>query len=913
MAELLVVVDSAAKADFMKEYFGDRATCVVCEGPLFKTSHQISPGAPAGLLFHFEGIPSAQKSLDALHAFQGKEILLALDENAPANYLCWQVSSYVAQIGGRSGAVKRVNITAFSKEAMAAALHSAWTVEASPAIAFYSRQLFDECLAHHLVRLLGTDRGPDNLPLRKNSLSMLFLLAEREQERSMFPLVPKWQLQAKLAIDGKDTRFTAYLAKGMDLAADGLIANEAKARTLRDQFWQAPFTVDSRSSTPLMMAAPEPYQLPELLHDALVLLGLHPLSTMEIVRKLFHGVPVNGRSTGLISSPLYHRRRVSPVLPQGGQNGATGPGVPTLGQELVSALRQQVVTLYGEPALAEGPLPTLGMILPVIPGRSGADLAEVLSQDEATLYELVRMRALASQMHPAVGRTVTIDFLAGRENIFQAHFHEVDDPGFLRTAPREMARIQTSVPVSDIKDGQEFVPIEIECEPILNEGQGAEPYTLETLLAALSDFSIAPEMGTIAMLDRAIKAGYASISKQGSLKAGENTAKVVAILNRAFPQMQGLNLAAYIEQTIAEAATARKELPFALKQFDQTLMLHGKILVKAKIPVKVQPRARTSSTIIKQAAATLAGPSATTEGQPSADPAANLQTQEATPPAPALGQETIAAERPGGDLPESPSSTHWHESGSRAGRAGEWSQEMTPAEDAPATERAREDASGSATPPEQVVSDAWADADLQKIFAEAVSGKTVSSDDAKLAPSPAADGTPGPDRIGATAAELRPCPACGKPLRLHQDHFGVFWQCSGFPGCRYSEAQTQVDNRLVCPLCDHVLARKQTPTGKSFYVCGNQECQFMSWSIPHYLPCGLCDSPYLVEKTVHGIPQLRCPRAGCPYGQPFAAESVETRPLPVATAGKKVLVRRVAPGATPGGATKMVRIVRRRK
>lgn len=914
MTELLVVVDSAVKAEFMKAYYGGRATCVVCADPLFTMSHQISPGAPSGLLFHFDGLPSGQPCLDALHDFQGKEILLALDEEAHANYLCWQISRYVEQIGGRPGVVKRLAIRAFTKDTMDEAQRLAWPVDAKLGVSFYSRQLFDDCLAHHLIRLVGTDHGPNNLPLRKNSLTTLFLLAEREQERSMFPLLPKWQIQAKLAAPGQDTNFTVCLAKGLDLAADGLISNEAKARALRDQFWQAPFKVEARSRTPMLLTAPAPYQLTELLHDAFVHLDLNPTSTMAMLRKLFHGVPVTGKISGLISSPARPQRGGAPGQHSPELHRTPVPGQEPLGPEMIAALRRQVATLYGEAALADCAAPTLGMILPIIPELSGADLAQVLSQEEADLYDLIRMRALASQMRSAVGDTVTIEFLAGRENIFQAHFHELTEAGFLQTTPLQLARLQAPMPLSEIKDGQEFKPIKLECAQIINEGQGAERYTIETLLAALSDFSISPEMSAITMCDDIIRAGYATISKQGHLKAAENTAKVVTILDRAFPRMQGINLAAYIEQTITEAASARKDLPFALKQFDQTLMLHGKILVKAKITAKMQPRIRTSSTIIKQAPA---APEVSSPVPPAGITAATSTPENpppnATPPdfPPQIPAPSEQEPRPEPLALEDLAGAE----GTEPRSSGDWLEplpaEIVPLADLAAADQADTTAPGAESSPAEVPAAAWPD-DLQKIFAEAVSGTALAADPAEMATAPAADGLPLTADFSPQVERNRPCPACGKPLLLGSDPFGAFWKCSGFPGCRYSEAAAQTDDNLICPLCNHGLTRKQTPTGKNFYVCGHQDCQFMSWSIPHYLPCGLCDSPYLVEKTVRGIPQLRCPRAGCPYGQPLPEETQEAAPSPTMPATKKVLVRRVAAGAATGGGTKKVRIVRRR-
>ena len=903
MAELLVVVDSEAKALFMKEYYSDRAACVICTGPLFATSHQPSAGSPTELLFQFEGLPSGQQTLDALRDFQDKEILLALDDNAFANYLSWQISRYVTQVGGRAGAVKRLSVQAFCHENMTASLRVAWPLEAMSGLSFYSGQLFDDCLAHHLDRLIGTDHGPGNLPLRKNSLTTLFLLAEREHDQAPLPVLPKWQLQVSLAATVNEPSFTAYLSTGMDLAADGLISNEAKARSLKNQFWQMQFLADTQSRSPMLIAAPEPYRLAELLHDALLLLDLDLLPAMGIIRKLFHGVPVDGRTSGLISSPVRHQR---------GLNRAQEPGPETLPQEMIHALRQQVVTLYGEVSLAEGSPLTAGVIIPVRAELSSADLAEGLSQAEAALYELIRQRALASQMHPAVGDTITIDFLAGKENIFQAHFQELSNPGFLQTAPLELAKFQPPIPLEAITAGQIFRPLKVECEPLSKGGQGPESYTIKTLFDALAEFSIDPDLSAITMLDSLIQLGYATLSKQGHLKAAENTIKVVSILDRAFPRMQGINLAAYLEQTINEAVSARKGLPFALKQFDQTLMLHGKTLVKAKITAtKVQPRTRTSSTIIKQTLASAevisptpareedaAGPTSQTLPTPTSPQI--LPVQPPTPAEPKPSQEQPAIASPSREDLTAP-------------RLSEGWTDHPPAGVAPESE-IKEAASRIKAAPGSVLPEEEAEDlpdDLHKVFADAWEGAASSADITETATSLAPDGVPITEE-GSATGQNRTCPACGKAMCLQEDRFGTFWKCAGFPACRYSEATNVPAADLICPLCRHGLTMKQTPTGKNFYVCGYQDCSFMSWSIPHHLPCGLCDSPYLVEKTVLGVPQLRCPRAGCPYGQPRSEENQETSPAAMVKATKKVLVRRVTPGTASGGGTRTVKIVRRR-
>lgn len=810
----------------MKEYFTDRSECVLCKGPLFKISQQISQGAPSGVLFHFEGLHSAQHCLDALHRFQNENILLAFDSDNFADFVCWQISSYLSQIGGRTGAVKRVTVQAFDKENMIQALDSARGLDTMGGISFYSRQVFDNCLARHLTKLIGTDHGPGNLPLQKNSLTALFLLAEREQERSQALLTPHWQIQATLPAATQGQSMTVLLGKGSsDLASSTLPIDETKAHALRDRLTQTPYKVTSKGHAPLTIPAPEPYQVPELLHDAMRLLGLTPIQTIGIVKKLFHGVAITGQIHGLISTPH--------------------PGKEPLSQKIITTLHQQVATRYGAEAVNTCKTPTLGMIIPLRPELSDTDINASLTTDEAALYDLIRRRALASQMRPAIGSTTTINFQAA-DTAFHAHLHEVTDPGFLQTTPAKISALQTLINGAEIAAGQEFMPIEVTCTPLVQDTEESAPYTIKTLLADLSDFSIAPDLATISMLNLLITEGYASLSAEGNLIAAENTSRVVNILDRAFPRMQRVNLAAYIEQTINEATSARKDLPFALTQFDQTLSLHGQILIKAKTSTKVQPRARTSSTIIKQAA-----PVRDTSS-PSPPEKNDELTNNDTPPAEAE-QDTLAQTPVLPEAELSQISIPSELAPEEAPLAKEVAASVLPNEAPPGSETQAED---------EQQTDIFANNDLQQAFAEALSETTNP-----------------PDR---TTAE--PPPTTGV-------------------------TSTPNDN-ITCPLCGHEVTPRQTPTGKTFYACRHENCQFMSWSPPHNYPCGLCDSPYLIEKTVHGITLLRCPQAGCTYEQPLSKDNLPTSPT--ASATKKKLVRRVASSSTATTSTKKVRIVRRR-
>jgi hypothetical protein len=96
---------------------------------------------------------------------------------------------------------------------------------------------------------------------------------------------------------------------------------------------------------------------------------------------------------------------------------------------------------------------------------------------------------------------------------------------------------------------------------------------------------------------------------------------------------------------------------------------------------------------------------------------------------------------------------------------------------------------------------------------------------------------------------------------------------------------------LACPICKtNVLKEEKTATGKLFYSCSSDKCNFISWGKPHHIPCALCKNPFMVEITDSaGQMILRCPRATCQHRQPLVPASPAAG---VKTVIRKRLVRR---------------------
>ena len=866
MSKPIIVADSEAKAEFISLHLEGGASSAVCPaGSLVGLSPSRLETADRPV---FAPLPAGSGLLAKLAGQEG-EVILALDSHAQAEFLCWRIKGYLVQQGMAPERIRRLRPAALTPEALAAAQAGMGQVDEKAGQAAWCRQLFDERLARHLVRLIGSSSGPGALPLNHHCLSILFLLTEHERERQRGQSLPVWRLRAGLSTG--ESPFDAWLVHGPGGLAGGLIRDETTVRALRQQLASGSLLVEEVRRTPLSLPAPRPYHLASLIPEAHDRLDLSPNETIAILARLFEGGKINGQWRGLILYP--------------------GQGAEHLTQSVITRLRERLAAALGPQFLDEAPGgPEPGMILPAWPELEGQELSPPLAPKEAALYDLILGRVRQGQLRPATGDTLTVSCRAENGCLFEARFQSLRSPGFLALASESPPGL-TPPPAELPAKGQRFKASLAMFTP---EPVAPAPCTLDGLLRELADFSIPADLTTLGLLGRLLAAGYARILQGGALAAGSQAMTVVAIVNQAFPRMPGINLAAYLEQTVTEVISRRKSLAAALTQFDQTMMLHGKVRLKPKVPLKLRPRA-SASTIIKQPETPAASHRPGPEAEP---PAATAPPPQAEERGPALEAPEVVSPLETEPGPLSPILAD-------EGLPAEEPVVEAEGDPRPFTEPDRPEPAGPTGANEPGNAPAWA-SDLQRLFASSLAEATgpASGPDGE---SPSAAGRPlvvtaGPGSAPATpdAAQSRPerlCPACGKPMLRREDRFGPFWGCSGFPACRHSETLTPDDLDLPCPLCGQTLNRQQTPTGRGFYQCHNPGCQFMSWSLPHYLPCGICDSPYLIEKTGHGQARLCCPRAGCPYEQPLPGGGGRDAP----------------PLASPaGGPTRKVRLVRRR-
>lgn len=924
----LVIVESEAKAKAVAEQSGGAHETLLLRSAPMKVNHQPNAVKLFAGETGFQFVPAEAEMTFARDLLTNlyKDIYVALESDQRGEYWSWMLGKFVFAASKGEKGIRRVHVAGFGEEELAEAFRLVEPVQDSAAAAFYIRSLFNSCLLRHLNRLLGTVNGPGGLPLNFAALTTLFLLEEREAEVDSFSAPSKWQITARVTTPGGAIKVRLQEAYG--ITDDGFFRDQGEVKKALALFEGRPLTVKDVAESDFTIEPPMPYRLAELLHDGYVHLGMGPAKVLQALQKFHAGLPIDGRQTGLISAPFAV--------------------IPLPYQVTLARIRKEVSTIFGSGELVERQ-PNGHVILPLLPGLAGNQLQDVLPANERQLYDLIRDRALASQMPEAVGRNLLMECAAGG-CLFQGRSPVLTEKGFLKAFAKGYdLYLLPDCPLQDLQVGRELTVEQV--IPEQSTGVTAEYYTFASFCEDLAEFALPLESVLILMLQEMLDKKYLAIDARGGFHLEGNAGKVVATLNRAFPAMKGISFSAYFEQTVGEVVSGRKSLDFALKQFDQNFIMHGVPLVKVQVPRAVPVREKKSKNIIKspEPESRMSGPTTESAMPPTVEVADFRVIQE-----PSLGQnltgetqaaatdaETLRAETPQKAaelMAETTMASHQpREEAEDVGIAkGEITaaQEMTGNEDVPVREevaghadraaRANAETFDRLKVEGETVAEPVAEAvapempEMQEaqqgpVFAEPLPIAAESDQQAaELMSAEAAVDAPAP----AEAPQGRSCPDCGRPLMLKSDRFGRYWVCSGYPACRHAESyetgQQKMD--LPCPLCgQEPLVVKRTPTGKQLYVCPGEGCEFMAWSRPHAVTCPGCGSPFLVEKkTAAGRTVLRCPRAGCSYQQALDGaqmEGADDKALPPAR--KKILVRRSA--GSSGGAGRKKVLVRRKK
>jgi DNA topoisomerase I len=401
----VVVVESPAKAKTINKYLGKGYEVLASFGhvrDLPSKDGSVDPENDFRMLWEVDS--KAQKRLaDIARAVKGADkLILATDPDREGEAISWHVLEVLKQKRAlTSQSIERVVFNAITKQAVTEAMKSPRTIDAALVDAYLARRALDYLVGFTLSPVLWRKLPGARSAGRVQSVA-LRLVCDRELEIERFVAQEYWSLVATLATPRNDV-FEARL-----VGADGKriqrldIGSGADAEAFKQALDQAAFTVASVEAKPGRRNPPPPFTTSTLQQEASRKLGLAPAQTMRIAQRLYEGADIGGETVGLIT---YMRT----------------DGVQ-MADEAITAARKVIGQDYGARYVPGSPRryqtraknaqEAHEAIRPTDMARRPREVARFLESEQAKLYELIWLRAMASQMESAELERTTVDIAA---------------------------------------------------------------------------------------------------------------------------------------------------------------------------------------------------------------------------------------------------------------------------------------------------------------------------------------------------------------------------------------------------------------------------------------------------------------------------------------------------------------------
>lgn len=376
MPKNLVIVESPAKAKTIEKYLGSDFEVLSSMGHIRAIAKKNKDGGDAidvkaGFATSYEVDPDKRKTITALKkAASGKEVWLATDEDREGEGIAWHLCE-VLKLDPTT--TKRIVFHEITKDAIESAVKNPRVLDMDLVQAQQARQILDRIVGFELSPVVW-QKVPGGKSAGRVQSPAVRLLVEREREIEAFEGSTSYKVVAVFSIDGVDVK--AELPSKFD--------SESKARAFLESLIGATFTIADVTTSPSTRNPGPPFTTSTLQQEANSRLGFSTKATMSSAQKLYQegkitymrtdSVNLSGQALGQMEKyikseygPNYHQQRTFKTKSSGAQ-------------EAHEAIR-----------------PT--------------DFAQQVASGDSynqKLYELIRTRALASQMAPATLEKTTI-------------------------------------------------------------------------------------------------------------------------------------------------------------------------------------------------------------------------------------------------------------------------------------------------------------------------------------------------------------------------------------------------------------------------------------------------------------------------------------------------------------------------
>ncbi|MXW87158.1 MAG: type I DNA topoisomerase [Boseongicola sp. SB0667_bin_21] len=390
----VVVVESPAKAKTIENFLGKDYTVLASFGhvrDLAEKEGSVNPDhnfamkweVPARARRHIKAIA------DALQ--KDKALILATDPDREGEAISWHLEEALrARKAIREDTtVDRIAFNSVTRRSLTEAMENPRKVDRDLVEAYLARRALDYLVGYTLSPVLWRKLPGARSAGRVQSVC-LRLIVEREMEVEAFRIQEYWTVKAVLATPrGEEFEARLTVLDGNKLDRLG-IPDEDRANEAVQAILSSDLSVKSVEAKPVMRSPPAPFITSTLQQEASRKLGFGAKATMQAAQKLYEAGHITYmRTDGVDMAP-----------------------------EAIMAVRDAIKERYGAKYLPKGPRRHKSKAKNaqeahecIRPTRMSAHPTSLPIQDtgQLDLYDLIWMRALASQMESARFERTTVD------------------------------------------------------------------------------------------------------------------------------------------------------------------------------------------------------------------------------------------------------------------------------------------------------------------------------------------------------------------------------------------------------------------------------------------------------------------------------------------------------------------------
>jgi len=574
MSEMLVIVESPAKAKTIGKFLGSKYKVVASNG-------------------HVRDLPKSQLGVDVEHDFEpkyitlrgrgevldnirreakaAKKIYLATDPDMEGEAISWHLA-HILKMDANSPC--RIVFNEITSNTVKKSVKEPRAINMDLVDAQQARRVLDRLVGYKISPILWAKVRRGLSAGRVQSVAVS-IICDREQEINDFVPEEYWNITAKLKVQGSrkplEAKFYGMDGKKLDVH-DEKTANDIIARSGNE------FTVSDVKTSEKSRHAPAPFTTSSMQQEAARKLGFTTKLTMLIAQQLYEGVEIHGKgTTGLITYIRTDSVRIA--------------------DEAQKAALEYISDTYGKDYVPNKPN--------IYKGRKGAQDAHEairpadirltpqeakasLNASQYKLYKLIYERFIASQMTEAKLETTSVSFDANGCT-YRATGTKVLFPGYtaIYTEGRDdSAEEEAAIPTVSANDI-------FRAEKVEKEQKFSQPparYTEASLVKLLEEKGIGRPSTYAPTISTIIERGYVRREKK-QLVPTELGFVVTKIMKENFSDIVDIKFTADMESKLDLIKDGEEPWKEVIREFygpfEKTLEKASESIEKVVIPDEV--------------------------------------------------------------------------------------------------------------------------------------------------------------------------------------------------------------------------------------------------------------------------------------------------------------------------------------